>query len=355
MLLRAWASARRHKSSKASIRAYGAQLERNLVALHEAFENDTYTPGRSICFAIVRPKPREVWAATVGDRVAHHVLYNAIAERFERAFIADSCACIPGRGTLYGARRLEAKVRSITRGWTRPAFYLKCDIANFFVSIHKPTLMALIERRVPEPHLRDLAERILFHDPRADVDMQGPADRLALVPAHKSLLNQPADRGLPIGNLSSQFFANIYLDVLDQFVKHRLRARHYIRYVDDFILLHESPEQLNAWRAEIEAFLQERLLVRLNPSKTIIQPCARGVDFVGQVIRPVGRTLRARTLNDAVRRLEAMPAAEVYAAANSYLGLARQTTCSHRAQARIANAVRRRGHAVDHRLTKAYA
>lgn len=354
-MLRAWASTRRHKRTKASIRAYGAQIERNLVALHEALTAGTYTPGRSICFAIVRPKPREVWAATVGDRVGHHLLYDAIAPRFERAFIADSCACIAGRGTLYGARRLEAKVRSITRGFTRPAYYLKCDIANFFVSIHKPTLRVLIARRVHEPHLLDLADRILFHDPRADVDMQGAPERMALVPAHKSLLNQPADRGLPIGNLSSQFFANVYLDELDQFIKHRLGARHYIRYVDDLVLLHESARQLNAWREKIDAFLQERLQLRLNPSKTVVQPIARGVDFVGQVVRPGGRTLRARTLNDALHRLATVPRAQVYAATNSYLGLARQTTRNHRARVQIANVARDRGLAVDHKLTKAYA
>ncbi len=351
---RAWLSTRRHKRAKASVRTYAARIEENLVGLHGPLNAGTYAPGRSICFAIVRPKPREVWAATVGDRVAHHLLYQAIGERFERAFIADSCACIPGRGTLYGARRLEAKVRSITRNCKRPAYYLKCDIANFFVSIHKPTLWPLIGKRVHEPQLRDLARRILFHDPRTDVDLQGSPASLALVPAHKSLFNQPADRGLPIGNLSSQFFANVYLNELDQFVKHRLRARHYIRYVDDLVLLHESPAQLNAWRAAIDAFLQTRLRIRLNPSKTILQPIARGVDFVGQVIRPGGRTLRARTLNDAVHRLQTMPARDVYAAANSYLGLARQTTRNHHARARIANAARWRGFAVDHQLTKAY-
>lgn len=353
-LLRAWTCARRRKRSKASIRKYEAQLETRLADLHEALAAGTYTPGRSICFAITRPKPREVWAATVGDRVAQHALYNEIRERFERAFIADSCACIPGRGTLYSARRLEAKVRSITRNGKRAAYYLKCDIANFFVSIDKPTLWCLLERRIPEPHLAELARAILFHDPRVDVEVQGDPAHLARVPDHKSLFRQPADRGLPIGNLMSQFGANVYLNELDQFVKHRLRARHYVRYVDDLVILHEDPAQLNAWRAAIDAFLQERLRLRLNPAKTIIQPIARGVDFVGQVITPRGRTLRRRTLNDALYRLRTMPAADVYAAANSYLGLARQTTGNRHARARIANAARRRGHAVDHQLTKVY-
>lgn len=352
---RAWLAARRRKRGKASVRAYEGRIEEKLVELQAALQAGSYAPGRSIRFAISRPKPREVWAAEIGDRVAHHVLYDAVGPRFERAFIADSCACIEGRGTLYGARRLLAKVRSISQGGRRRAYYLKCDIANFFVSIHKPTLWTLLERRIHEPHLHELARRILFHDPRADVLTQGSLRTLELVPEHKRLGSQSAERGLPIGNLSSQFFANVYLDALDQHVKHALRARHYIRYVDDFVLLHEDPAQLRAWCAAIDAFLQERLLVRLNPAKTILQPVARGVDFVGHVVRPSHTVIRRSTVHAALQRLEASPPSRVAAAANSYLGLVRQATASHADQASIANAARRRGHSVNHPLTKVYA
>lgn len=353
-LVAAYFDCRRHKRNTASALAFEQSLERNLIALHAELAGGTYRPGRSICFAITRPKPREVWAADFRDRIVHHLLYNRIGPRFERAFIADSCACIPGRGTLYAARRLEAKVRSITENWQRRAWYLKCDLANFFVTIDKRILAGLIAPKVYEPWWRALAERILFHDPRADVEIHGRRWLLALIPPHKSLFNQPAHLGLPIGNLSSQFFANIYLDVLDQHVKHRLRARHYIRYVDDFVLLHESPQQLNAWRAEIETVLRERLNVRLNPAKTILQPIERGIDFAGQVIRPWHRAIRRRTIETALQRLAAKPQPDVWAAANSYLGLARQASHGHADQARIANAARARGLAVDHRLTKAY-
>jgi RNA-directed DNA polymerase len=248
-LLQAWLDCRRTKRTTPSALAFEADHEAHLVELHARLAGGTYTPGRSICFIIDRPKPREIWAAPFPDRIPHHLLYNKVGPRFERGFIADSCACIEGRGTLYAARRLEAKVRSITRNWRRPAFYLKCDVANFFVSIDKPILAGLLERRIPEPFWRDLARTILLHDPRADVEVRGDRRRLALIPPHKSLFTQDADHGLPIGNLSSQFFANVYLDELDQFVAHRLGARHYVRYVDDFVLLHESPQQLNAWRA----------------------------------------------------------------------------------------------------------
>jgi DNA adenine methylase len=186
----------------------------------------------------------------------------------------------------------------------------------------------------PEPWWRDLARTILLHDPREDVEVRGARSRLARIPAHKSLFTQDAHHGLPIGNLSSQFFANVYLDELDQFVKHRLRAPHYIRYVDDFVLLHESPRQLNAWRAAIEAFLAERLRIALNPAKTILQPIARGIDFVGQVIKPHRRTIRRRTFNEALSRLE-------HAAEESRSGARRTATSACCARPPTATAIAR--------------
>ena len=353
-LLAAWLDCRRTKRGTHGALEFEAELEANLDELHAALASGSYAPGRSICFVITRPRPREVWAAPFRDRVVHHLLYNRIGPRFEASFIADSCACIEGRGTLYAAHRLEAMARSITQAWSRPAYYLKCDLANFFVAIDKRILHELLAARIREPWWLDLAGRILFHDPRADVDVRGARGRLGLIPPHKSLFSQDAHHGLPIGNLSSQFFANVYLDVLDQFVKHRLRARHYVRYVDDFVLLHESPQQLNAWRAAIEAFLAGRLAMRLNPAKTILQPIARGIDFVGHAIKPWHRRIRRRTFNEALSRAAAVDAGELHRTANSYFGLLRQATHSHHDRARLANLARRRGFSVDQQLTKIY-
>jgi retron-type reverse transcriptase len=353
-LVTAYFDCRRTKRNKTSALAFEQDLERNLVRLHDELQEGRYHPSSSICFVITRPKPREVWAADFRDRIVHHLLYNHIAPRFYARFIADSCACIPGRGTLYAARRLEAKVRSITQNWSRPAWYLKGDLANFFVSIDKPLLRDLLAKRITKPWWLDLAETILFHDPRPGAVIQSPPARLALIQPHKSLFNQPTDKGLPIGNLSSQFFANVYLDALDQFVKHRLRARYYIRYVDDFILLHESPQWLNAARAEIETFLSEALAVRLNPTKTILQPIERGIDFVGQVIKPWRRILRRRTVNDALYRLRHMPAEDLFKSGNSYFGLLRQATHSHHDRAQLTQILRHRGQRVNPAMTKTY-
>jgi RNA-directed DNA polymerase len=353
-LVKAYFDCRRTKRNSASALAFEERLEHNLRELFDELKAGAYTPGRSICFAITRPKPREVWAATFRDRIVHHVLHNRISPRFQARFIADSCACIPGRGTLYAAERLEAKVRSITQNWSRPAYYLKCDLANFFVSIDKRIVRDLLARQIHEPFWMALAETILFNDPRHDFDLRGDPAALQRVPLHKRLTSHPTHLGLPIGNLSSQFFANVYLDVLDQYVKHVLRCRHYIRYVDDFVLLHESPQWLNEAKVGIEALLAEKLAARLNPSKTILQPIERGIDFVGQVIKPWRRTLRRRTYNDAISRINQIPAEDLFATVNSYFGLLRQTTHGHHDRARMANVLRKRGHSIKADLTKTY-
>lgn len=353
-LVAAYFDCRRTKRNKPSALAFEQRLERNLAELHDDLVTGGYRPGPSICFVVTRPRPREVWAAAFRDRIVHHLLYRRIAPRFERAFIADSCACIPGRGTLYAARRLEAKVRSVTGNWHVPAYYLKADIANFFVSIDKSVLWSLLATRIQEPWWRALTRQILFHDPRPDALLYSRPTTMALVPAHKQLLRQAPHLGLPIGNLSSQFFANVYLDALDQHVKHQLRARHYVRYVDDFVLLHECPAQLNAWLADIALYLPATLGVRLNPAKTILQPVARGIDFVGHLVKPWRRSIRRRTLNEALARTSGIEASDVYATGNSYFGLLRQASASHHDRARLANIVRRRGHAVDRALTQAF-
>jgi len=354
-LVQAYFDCRRSKRNSITALGFEFHLERELAQLDSELRDGTYQPGKSICFVITRPKPREVWAAEFRDRIVHHLLYNKIAPRFYASFIADSCACIPTRGTLYAAQRLESKVRSITQNWQRPAFYLKCDLANFFVSIDKQVLRDQLAKRIHEPWWMQLAEQVLFHDPRENFELRGRANKLELVPPHKRLTNQPNNRGLPIGNLSSQFFANVYLDALDQFAKHKLRARHYIRYVDDFVMLHESPQWLNDALAQINAFLPATLGVQLNPRKTILQPLQRGVDFVGQVIEPHRRTTRRRSVRQAFKRVNAVPLKDLRETANSYFGLLSQATHSHTDRAQLARIVLRRGRCVNLDFTKSIA
>lgn len=351
-LVQAYFDCRQNKRSTDSALRFEAELERNLLALHERLLDGTYRPGRSICFVITHPKPREVWAADFPDRIVHHLLYNEIAPYFIARFIADSCACITGRSTLYAARRLEAKVRSQTQNWSLPGYYLKLDLANFFVSIDKRVVWSLVSKHIPDLWWRNLAALILFHDPRENFEYCGDPALLGLVPQHKRLLQAPPLHGLPIGNLSSQFFANILLNALDQYVKHVIRARHYVRYVDDFVLLHESAQWLNEAQAAIEAFLLT-LRLAINPRKTILQPIDRGIDFAGYVIKPWRTEVRRRTVQTALSRIESASDEDTFTTINSYLGLLRHTS-SHHDRACIANAARKRGHCVDGALTKAY-
>ena len=353
-LVQAYYDCRKTKRTSKSALRFEINLEHNLVALDTELRSGNYRPGKSICFVITHPKPREVWAADFRDRIVHHLLYNRMSPAIHARFIADSCACIPSRGTLYGAQRLEKKARSITQNWNRHAYYLKCDLANFFVNIDKTILARLLRKHITEPWWLELAHQLVFHDSRENYELRGNARLLERVPQHKRLTQQTPTHGLPIGNLSSQFFANIYLNELDQHVKHNLRARHYVRYVDDFILLHESPGWLNDARRQIEEFLADMLSAHLNPSKTVLQPVHRGIDFVGQVILPHRRVMRKKTLNHALARTERIPLPQLRDTANSYFGLLRQVSHGHHNRLRLARIILRRGKAVDRNLTKTY-
>ncbi len=329
----AYFDCRRHKRNTLNQLAFEADLESNLVALWRDLAAGTYRIGRSLAFVVTYPKIREIWAADFRDRVVHHVIYNAIRDRFLRRFIRDSYACIPGRGNHDGLARVSAMARSATQGWSRPASYLKIDIANFFSSIDRLILLELVLARVPEPWLRQLVSQVILHDPRPGAVYKSTPAQFARVPVHKSLRRAAPGIGLPIGNLTSQFFANIYLDTLDQFAKRTLNVRYYGRYVDDMVLLHEDPGQLHAWCLAVDEFLQNTLHLRLHPKKIQLNRLDHGLNFIGFIVKP-GRTyLRRSTLANCHKRVRGWvhagrpvdPAAlaGVTQSVNSYLGMLR--------------------------------
>ena len=167
-LFEAYYDCRRHKCTTRSALTFEIALEDNLMALLAELKAGTWMPSPASVFAITRPKPREVWAAAFRDRIVHHLVYRAIGPRFERAFIADSCACIKGRGTLYGADRLHRHILSATENWTKPVFALKADIANFFGSIRHADLFAMLAKRIADPTMLDLCHKLVFQDVRRD-------------------------------------------------------------------------------------------------------------------------------------------------------------------------------------------
>ena len=330
----AYFDCRKYKRNSINQLRFEADLESNLVGLYRDLVSGNYKIGRSIAFVVTRPKIREVWAADFRDRVVHHVIYKAIFDRFHRRFIRDSYACIPGRGTHDGLRRVSSFARSITRNWTRPAYCLKADVANFFNSIDRRTVIDLAERHVHEEWLRVLIRQVTLHDPRPGAIMRSPVSLFAQVPRHKSLLHAPDGKGLPIGNLTSQFFANLYMNELDQYVKHGLKAEYYGRYVDDVVLFHEDTDVLNMWYKQMDDFIQSKLGLRLHPNKKHINRADAGIDFTGFIIKP-GRTyLRQTSLSNCKQKIRAWersgspvdPATleKVSHSLNSYLGLFRQ-------------------------------
>ncbi len=271
------------------------KLEKNLLELYEDLVTGRYQIGKSIAFVVEQPKVREIWAATFRDRVVHHIIYNRLSPRFYPSFIRHSFACIPGRGVLDGSDRLWAGMRSQTQNWQNPAYYAQGDVRNFFVSIDKNILFSLLSPKICEPWLLSLTKQVVFHDPRLNCVLKSKREVFDRVPSHKSLWNSPPHVGLPIGNLTSQFFANVYLDVLDQFVKHTLQAKYYFRYVDDWVILDPSPKILNQHFDAIDSFLHENLKLKLHPFKKRIAPLALGIDFTGFIHKPFYRQIRPRT------------------------------------------------------------
>ena len=237
----------------------------------EALVNRSYQPGRSVCFFTTRPKLREIFAADFRDRVVHHVLVDYLERIWEPIFIHDSWACRKGKGVHAGVMQLQRYLRQVTANGTRPAWYLRLDIRNYFMSIDKQILLDLLAAKLKDDTALWLTRPLVNHDCTPDYVMRGAPDLLARIPPHKTLFGVAPGKGLPIGNLNSQFFANVYLNGLDQFVKHELKCRNYLRYCDDFVLLAESSEQLTTWRGRIEAWLHEHLRLELNPARCFFE------------------------------------------------------------------------------------
>ncbi len=300
---RAYLACRRKKRNKPSALAFELNHEESLVELAVELRERRYQPGVSICFYTKKPKAREIFAAAFRDRIVHHLIYAVLAPVWERVFIQHSYACRPGKGTHAAAQALQRFLRQLTANGTRRAYYLKLDVKNFFMTIDRRKLFEMLAARCHDPELLWLLRVVVFHDPTSNYEMQDRDNLRRALPPHKSLFHAQPFCGLPIGNLTSQFFANVYLNALDQFVKHELKCRYYLRFVDDFVLLAESLEQLREWQAAITAFLAEKLALALNPRATRLAPVSGGVDFAGFIVRPHYMLVRRRVLGNLKAKL----------------------------------------------------
>ena len=198
---------------------------------------------------------------------------------------------------------MKRYIRKVNQDNRRPAYYLQVDIRSFFVSLKKDILFELIKRHTKNPEILWLTKTIIFHNPTRNYYRKCQATLFDLIPDHKSLFKVSPDQGLPIGNLTSQFFANVYLDKLDQFVKHKLKAKYYLRYVDDLVLLSQNKKQLKIWHDEIDKFLQEKLKLKLHPKKQILQTVGKGINFVGFVVKLDYTLMRRRIVKNLKAKL----------------------------------------------------
>ena len=307
-LIQAYTDCRRHKRSGREALAFEVGLEDNLMALWRELRAGTYRPGRSRCFIIGRPVRREVFAAEFRDRVVQHLLVNRIEPVLDRGMIHDSYSCRKGRGTLYGVRRIRRFIAQCSEGYTRDCYVLKCDLRGFFMSIDRGRLADMLERTLEREYAGDekaevlaLTRLIALYDPVPGARVAGPVGGWRLLPPDKSLfavsgrpmpggVRSPfpvpqGGKGLPIGNLTSQLFANFYLTPFDHYVKHTLGVRYYGRYADDFVIVHPDREYLRELVPLLERFLRDELGLTLHPRKRWLQHYARGVSFLGVFIR----------------------------------------------------------------------
>jgi len=296
---RAWRAARRNKRPSVNQMRFDQNWIDRMLDIEKRLGNGTWTPSPATCFIAQRPKARQIHAPDFGDRIVHHWLVPQFEAIYEPGFIHDCYANRKGKGTHKAVERLRSFVRQVHSG-QGGGWYLQLDVHNFFNSIHRPTLYRMLKDRLTRAGLNEPAIRAVHALLRHPVQHQGIVHRSTQaerdrVPTHKRLENAPPGCGLPIGNLSSQFFANVYLDALDQFVKHRLKAGRYLRYVDDFVLVHHDRDQLERWKVAIERFLGERLKLSLK-ADIRLRPLSAGIDFLGYVVYPTHTRVRSRVV-----------------------------------------------------------
>jgi len=258
-----------------------------LVSLHRDIHSGRYCPSRAICFVVTHPKPREIWASHFRDRVVHHLIVSRLEPLWERRFSTRSFACRKRMGSHKAVSELCSLVRKVSRSGRREAWVLQLDVASFFVSIDRLRVLDLLLRDRMEPVLRSLVDVTFRHDPRTNVWNQAPEALRALIDPSKSWFNRGAMEGLPIGNLTSQFAANVYLDGVDHFIERTLRPQGYLRYMDDMTLVDSDPERLRAMAEPVDAWLKERRGQRLNAAKTTFKAASReSIDYLGYRLIP---------------------------------------------------------------------
>lgn len=275
-LFAAWDQFRKGKSKKKDVRLFEWNLEENIFKLHRELKSKTYHHGAYHSFNISDPKPRHIHKAQVRDRVVHHALFQALNPIFEPSFISASFSCRVDYGTHRGVRYLQQVLRRATHNGRVSCFALKCDIKKFFDSVDHDTLFSILKKKIKDDDTLWLLRETISSFSKS-----------------KDLFNRV--KGIPIGNLTSQLFANVYMNEFDQFMKQELKVKHYLRYTDDFVIISEDREYLEKLIPKIIAFLRGTLLLKIHEEKTQIRKTNQGVDFLGYIAFNKYRLVRTET------------------------------------------------------------
>lgn len=283
--------------------------EKHLLKLLKELKEREYQVGRFRCFVLTEPVVREVFAGSFRDRIVHHFLLNEIEAYADKYFIYDSMACRKNKGNIFGAKRLQSGIQSSRDLFPeKEVFYLQMDISSFFMSINHQKLYNFIESLIQKIQNRQfktalwkeevlyLCRVIIFNDPTVNYVRKGNLDLIQKIRPGKSLFHVKKGYGLPIGNLTSQFFANVYMNEFDQFIKRKLKRKYYYRYVDDFVVL-GSRESLGHIELIVRRFLEKRLLLKINNKKTKMARASSGIDFVGYLVRDKYMLPRKRNIS----------------------------------------------------------
>jgi retron-type reverse transcriptase len=295
-LCEAWIEFVRGKKSKKDVAEFSLDLTQKIFLLHEDLRTKRYRHGAYEAFSISDPKPRSIHKATVRDRLLHHAIYRQLYSYFDQKFIHDSYSCRYGKGTHRAMNRFRKFFWKVSKNNTKTCWVLKCDIKKFFANIDHQTLLSVVVKH--------------------DID----TDTLRLLEEVISSFNSGArGSGLPLGNLTSQLLVNIYMNEFDQFVKHKLKVKYYIRYADDFVIMHHDKGVLMEVLPKVRDFLDDSLKLSLHPDKISLKTASSGIDFLGWVHFSHHRVLRTTTKKRMFRRLrDTLNKPEVL---QSYLGL----------------------------------
>jgi len=339
-LFSAYFDCRKNKRNTQNALRFEKHLEKNVFELIDEIYQGKYQLGRSIAFIVNKPVKREIFAADFRDRVVHHWLINKLNPLFEKIFIPDSYACRVGRGTHYGVQRADTFIKSCSENYSKDCYILKLDVQGFFMHINRNLLYNMLELFIHKNYehtdkslVLEITRKIIFNNPTQNCIIKGNKKDWEGLPKNKSLFHSPPDCGLPIGNLTSQVFANFYMHQFDAFVTKELGIKYYGRYVDDFVIVHSDKDYLKSLIPQLSDFLLSVLQLTLHPKKIYLQHYSKGVKFLGTVIKPNRIYIANRTKGNFFNAIEKQnkvvrnhkPTKEEKAAflssMNSYLGI----------------------------------